>query len=243
MNSSPWDREEMERHDAEAAAQFPGPDYRLVMEWLHELLKPRVYVEIGVYCGDTLRLAAGAEIAVGVDPAAQMPPNHPAEVRIFRTTSDEFFQSGALREICAHGPVDLAFIDGLHLFEQVMKDFHGLARYAGPNSVIAIHDSIPLNAETSTRERSTEFYTGDVWKAVACLHAHRPELRILTVPAAPTGLTLIRGFGGEGSPFPDLDPMELNRFLHLDWTYFRDNHQHFLNLAPNELSTLQSFCQ
>lgn len=233
----------MERHDAEAAERFPGPDYRQVLEWLHEAVKPQVYVEIGVHCGDSLRLASHAGIAVGVDPAAEIAQELPGHVHVFRMTSDEFFQQAILHRLCGAVPIGLAFIDGLHLFEQVMRDLHGLERYAGPGTVIALHDTIPLNAETSERVRRTEFHTGDVWKTVAWLHAHRPELRIVTIPAAPTGLTLIRGFGGRHALPPEPDERVLRRFVELDWAHFEAHSRKFLQLAPNGRSTIQSFCQ
>lgn len=233
----------MERHDAEAAERFPGPDYRQALQWLHEIVKPRVYVEIGVHCGDSLRLAAHAEVAVGVDPAAEIAQEVPGPMHVFRMTSDEFFRRSLLEGLCAERPIDLAFIDGLHLFEQVMRDIHGLERYAGPDTIIALHDTIPLNAETSERIRRTEFHTGDVWKAVAWLHTHRPELRIVTIPAAPTGLTLIRGFGSGRAHPPAPDEQVLRRFADLDWAHFQAHSGQFLQLAPHARSTIQSFCQ
>ncbi|MBN9661660.1 MAG: class I SAM-dependent methyltransferase [Acidobacteria bacterium] len=232
----------MERHDAEAAERFPGPDYRQALEWLHEVVKPQVYVELGVHCGDSLRLASDAQIAIGVDPAAAITQTVPGNARVFPMTSDDFFQREVLTGLCGSRPIDLAFIDGLHLFEQVMRDIHGLERHAGPDTILAVHDTIPLNAETSERVRRTEFHTGDVWKAVACLHAHRPELRMLTLTAAPTGLTLIRGFGA--SPLtPKPDERVLRAFIDMDWAHFQTHSGQFLQLAPNRRSTIQSFCQ
>lgn len=233
----------MERHDAEAAGRFPGPDYLQVLEWLHDAVRPQVYVEIGVHSGDSLRLASDAEIAVGVDPAAEIPWAVPGNMHVFPMTSDEFFHREVLTGLRGGRPMGLAFIDGLHLFEQVIRDLHGLERYAGQGTIIAVHDTIPLNAETSERVRRTEFHTGDVWKAVAWLHAHRPELRIVTIPAAPTGLTLIRGFGGRHALPPEPDERALRRFVELDWAHFQTHSQRFLHLAPNRRSTIQSFCQ
>jgi hypothetical protein len=60
----------------------------------------------------------------------------------------------------------LAFIDGLHLFEQAFLDFIALEKFARPGSVIMIHDCLPLNRVTADRTRTTDFYTGDVWKLV-----------------------------------------------------------------------------
>ncbi len=231
----------MKRHDAEAERRFPGPDYRQVLRWLHEHLRPRVYVEIGVLRGDTMLLANPDTVAVGVDPAADVQAPLPRNARLFRMTSDDFFQREELDAICASDSLGLAFVDGLHLFEQVIRDVHGLMDYAGPETIVALHDTVPLNAETSTRVRRTEFHTGDVWKAVVYLRAHWPELRVLTIPAAPTGITLLRGFGARQTATPD--GALLSRIAALDWPYFEQHHTRFLNLGLNEQAALHSFCQ
>ncbi len=75
------------------------------------------------------------------------------------------------------GPLDLAFIDGLHLFEQVVRDFINVERNASPRTVVLLHDSLPLDEVTAGRERVTDFYSGDVWKAVLAIRRLRPELR------------------------------------------------------------------
>jgi hypothetical protein len=104
-----------------------------------------------------------------------------------------------------------------------------------------LHDTIPLNRETSARRRTTEFYTGDVWKIVPFLRRHRPELEMVTVTTAPTGLTLIRG----------LDPRsEQSRlfagaaeFAALEFDYFDRHHEEFLTLIPNHRAAVEAFCQ
>ena len=57
-------------------------------------------------------------------------------------TSDEFFAEHDLRELLG-GPVELAFIDGLHLFEQVLRDFVNLERCSTAHTVIILHDCLP----------------------------------------------------------------------------------------------------
>lgn len=226
----------MERHDAEAARRMPGPDYRAVLGWLHEELAPLVYVEIGVLHGDTLRLAGAETVAVGVDPAPRIELALPPNARLWPMTSTEFFRRGELGGL---GAVGLAFVDGLHLFEQTLRDVCGLAGHMAPGGVIALHDTIPLNAETSTRARRTEFHTGDVWKAVVYLQARCPGLQLVTLPAAPSGLTLVRGFEGP----MELDEEGLRAVADLEWEYFAEHHREFLNLVPLERHRIQVFRQ
>jgi hypothetical protein len=91
-----------------------------------------------------------------------------------------------------HAPhFSLAFIDGLHLFEQAYSDFVNLERFAGPGSVITLHDCLPLDRITSARTRTTDFYSGDVWKLARCLKEQRPDLRIVSIRTPPTGLCLV----------------------------------------------------
>jgi hypothetical protein len=87
--------------------------------------------------------------------------------------------------------VDLAFVDGLHLFEQALRDFLHVERHAGPRSVVLFHDCLPLTAATASRQRSTGFWTGDVWKIAPILRELRPDLEIVLVPAYPTGLLVV----------------------------------------------------
>lgn len=220
----------MRRHDAEAARRFPGPDYREILSSLHRTLRPRVYVEIGVLRGDTLCLAEPGTTAIGVDPDPRIDVALLAATRLYPMTSDEFFLRGVLT-----GPVDLAFIDGLHLHEQTLRDLGSLAPHLASDGVAVLHDTMPLNEETATRERQTEFHTGDVWKAVVHMSAYWPHLSWITVPAAPTGLTLVRGFDGALDGPPPAGG--------LDWAYYQRHHREFLHLVPNTPEAVQDFLQ
>lgn len=90
-------------------------------------------------------------------------------------------------------PIDLVFIDGLHLFEQVLRDIAAVEARCTAESVILVHDCLPIDAVTSSRERTTVVWSGDVWKAIPALRSARPDLRIKTLDVAPTGLGVITG--------------------------------------------------
>jgi len=175
---------------------WPLGHYDLWAE-IHHKWPPRVYIEIGVYTGKSLALARSNTRSLGIDPdtAAQehlhynSPENNP---QLYKMTSDDFFANcGVIKEM-GRPHFDVDFIDGLHHFDQVLRDFINLEKFAGPDSIILIHDGLPINTRVATREPSTWFWTGDVWKAIPCLLAIRPDLEVITLPASPSGVALIR---------------------------------------------------
>lgn len=180
-------------HLKRAQRALPGPIYYYALRWIHAALAPRTYVEIGVRRGDSLRQASPETLLVGIDPQPMLRPKvaENPQLRLFKLTSDEFFARHDLRTTLGGRPPDLAFIDGLHLFEQVLLDFINIEAAAVPESVILLHDCIPLDATTAARQRTTTFYSGDVWKAILAIREWRPDLAMTIVPASPTGLCIV----------------------------------------------------
>lgn len=217
-------------HDAAARERFPGPDYYAVLGWLHEELKPASYVEIGVSFGESLKLAQPPTISLGIDPKSLANHAWKTPTRIARLSSREFFASQDLSQWLCMPVFSLAFIDGQHLFEEAVADLTALEPYAGPESLVVVHDTIPLDRETASRRRRTMFHTGDVWKILPYLRMQRPLLDVVTIPTAPTGLTLIRGFRG-GAALPSGSTTE---FIMLPYEYYESRHSEFLITVPNE---------
>jgi hypothetical protein len=168
-------------------------DYIDVLDALHISLMPRTYVEIGVASGKSMSLALPGSVLVGIDPEPKV--RHPisGSLRLFSETSDDFFAKRSLREVIGGQPVDMAFIDGLHHFDVVLRDFRNLEAAGSSDSVILIHDCLPLSVSNAKRERETDAWAGDVWKAIVGLRRHRPDLTISVHDAAPTGLAIITG--------------------------------------------------
>jgi hypothetical protein len=174
-----------------------------VLGELHRSRRPRTYLEIGVQRGDTLRLAHDDTLCVGVDPQPELPHADAVRYRVQSMTSDAFFASTLPRELFGDLPVDLAFIDGMHLFEFALRDFVSIEALSGPESIVVIHDCLPRDVETSTRDRTTEFWTGDVWKLLLCLLDHRPGLSLTVLRVPPSGLCLVRGLDPEDRTLGD----------------------------------------
>src|SRR5258706_4471312 len=102
-------------------AELGGEHYLVVLERIFEQLKPRTYVEVGVFLGRSLRLAKPPTLAIGIDPEPRLPVPPAANHRVFAETSDEVFALPDLRAGFGGLPVDLAFIDGMHHFEYALR--------------------------------------------------------------------------------------------------------------------------
>jgi len=169
----------------------PVPSYLAVLEQLHTLLQPKTYLEIGTWTGASLQAATCASLAI--DPKFQLQAGaigKKPRCLLYQMTSDEFFGSFDPKVLLG-GPIDLSFIDGLHLVEFALRDFIAIERHARPTSVIAIHDVLPVNLRMAERQPHWgEAWTGDVWKLVVLLRKYRPDLSLQCLNAAPTGLLL-----------------------------------------------------
>jgi hypothetical protein len=236
-----FDLAQMAVHDRAASQAFGGPDFYQVLTWIHASLRPATYVEIGVHSGCSLAAVNVDTLALCIDPDPLLKTHTLSGSRFFRLTSTDFFRNHDLRAELGGNPVDFALIDGLHLFEQVLEDFCNLERFMSDGGIIAIHDTVPLNRETSTRERTTEFYTGDVWKIVPFLRRHRPDVDMVTVATAPSGLTLLRGLDAQYNHSQLFTLVE--NFAVLEFEYFEAHRGEFLRTIPNHPRVVQDFCQ
>jgi hypothetical protein len=181
----------------DVASQMLAMEHYHVLHQAHVLLKPRTYLEIGISSGKSLALSGVKTVAIGVDPQTgaqdqQLFFSPVCKPHLFKLTSDDFFAQGHIMQLFPHGQFDMAFIDGLHLFEQALMDFINLEQFATPESIIFIHDCLPINAAVAARKRDTMVWTGDVWKIIPCLKAIRPDLEIITFPVSPSGLAMVR---------------------------------------------------
>jgi hypothetical protein len=169
-----------------------GSDYYDILRRVHADLRPRTYVEVGVRAGASLALADGCAVRIGIDPDPVLDPAlELQDAVIIEMASDEAFAAGEVERALHGSALDLAFIDGMHLFEFALRDFANLERLAHSASVILVHDCLPIDAVTSSRERTTDVWTGDVWKLVPCLLENRPDLHVVTADVPPSGLAFI----------------------------------------------------
>lgn len=167
----------------------PISTYYGLLRRIHELRQPSLYVEIGVHEGHSLAFVQAGTRIVGVDPEPKV-AEPPADTTIVARTSDDFFADpGALKG----DTIDLAFADGLHHWEQTLRDVANLERHSSPDGVILIHDCNPIDEVTAARERTTAVWSGDVWKTIVALRRFRPDLNVVVADVEPTGLAIVTG--------------------------------------------------
>ena len=191
-----------------------GEDYLDVLARIHTVLKPRTYLEMGTWTGNSLKLATCKSIAV--DPHFQIASDvigGKPECHFFQMVGDAFFRSHSPRQIFGE-TTDLAFLDSMHLFEFVLRDFINIEPHCARNSIIALHDCLPTDVHIASRtndpaerERLSSthpgWWTGDVCKMLPILRKFRPDLTVVSLDAQPTGLVLITGLYPESRVLRD----------------------------------------
>ena len=240
MEGTARDAELLSEHLNESLRRLPGAAYYNVLHGVHRVLEPANYVEIGVHQGISVAQARETTQVIGVDPAPDIEITLPDTVTIYEATSDDFFAEQDLGELLG-GPVQLGFIDGLHLFEQVLRDFMNLERYSSSDTVVILHDCLPLNEVTAARERTTDFYAGDVWKATLALRRRRPELDMVLVPTAPTGLCLLRGLDRESRVLSEDLPEIVGEYMDLGFDYYLDHRGEFPPTIENDSAAVRDW--
>ena len=153
----------------------------------------RVYLEIGVKRGAAFRHVT-ADRKIAVDPAFKLSARYrrlaaakASDTHYFEATSDAFF-ANETAFLERHG-IDIALIDGLHTYQQVLRDVENTLRYLRNDGVIFLHDCNPTNATRAFPATSfADFHarnhpwnliwSGDVWKAIAYLRSTRDDLRV-----------------------------------------------------------------
>jgi hypothetical protein len=140
-----------------------------------------MYLEIGVQFGYSLSLATCPTI--GIDPYPRVTAS--GQQAIYAMTSDDYFAQPGL----TLPPIDLAFIDGMHLFEYALRDFMNVQRFMSDNAVVVFDDVLPYNAAIAGREPLPGDWTGDVWKIYPILRRYGFDVTLIDV--SPTGALVV----------------------------------------------------
>lgn len=176
-----------------------GMSYLRFLQRVHQAFLFDWYLEIGCRTGRSFRNVRGNTIAV--DPYFRIVDNvigDKVRLHIFQEPSDDFFASMFL----AHNGIELSFsfLDGMHLFEFLLRDIINTEKHSHPDAVIAIHDCCPANLEMTTRDLDNlpqGAWTGDVWKLIPILQEYRPDIEMTVLDCAPTGLVVLSNLDPE----------------------------------------------
>ncbi|MCC2658293.1 MAG: hypothetical protein K0Q76_3401 [Panacagrimonas sp.] len=157
---------------------------------LAEMAGAHRYLEVGVQAGATFH-AVKIPRRVGVDPkfAFDTAQYAGADTQFHAMTSDAYFSQLSFDE-----RFDIVFIDGLHTFEQALRDFHNAVVHGHADSIWIIDDTVPIDAYSAhrnqkeavavrRRERRQESaaWHGDVYKLVFALHDFFPAFDYCTI--------------------------------------------------------------
>ena len=231
-------RLEIYRRRSDALWSVAG--YVRLLEQMHAYLRPRTYVEIGVAKGHSAARALPDTRVVGIDPAPDLfDPAIASRIDVFRNTSDDYFARHDLSEALGGRPVDMAFIDGYHMFEYALRDFMNLERYCSERSVILAHDCYPINRETASRERTTAAWSGDVWKLVLCLREIRKDLEVHVIDVRPTGLAIITGLDPGSTGLADRYGEILSRYIPMSYDVLEDAKAERLARVENDWTAIK----
>lgn len=174
---------------------------------LARLRNSRTYLEIGVACGNTF-FNVDLPHKTGVDPRFAF--NAPAMVGsnefLIEATSDAFFQRLPQIQQQLYGAptlYDIIYIDGLHTFEQTIKDFVHTLPYSHQGTIWIFDDTVPSDPYSALADsvRSLLFrhvaglagasWHGDVYKCVFALHDYFAEFSWCTPTDAGNPQTVV----------------------------------------------------
>ncbi|BBA89453.1 MULTISPECIES: class I SAM-dependent methyltransferase [Mycobacterium] len=200
-----------------------------------------VYLEIGVSHGFAFRRIAADE-KTAIDPefklSARTRKLASAKARVthyFETTSDAFFANDA--GYLEHNGVDVALVDGLHTYKQVVRDVENILRYLKDDGVIVLHDCNPTHPSIAYPAASYEdfraenrwwqmLWSGDVWKAIVHLRSTRADLQV-AVLNCDFGVGIVRKGSAESQLSYTADQIEA-----LDYVDLVADRERLLNLKP-----------
>lgn len=192
------------------------------------------YLEIGVFVGHHLMQIKAPNIMV-VDPFIQVPfwrnntdPTH----HYYEVTSDDFFeqQSNYLEK----NKIQACLIDGLHTYEQSLKDVLNTLDNCEDDCLIVMHDCKPVNKAaaqpTMALGRQTEGYNGlwmgDVYKTILWLRSFRDDVQTFVLDCD-CGLGIVKK--GKPESTLNLTEAEIEKLTYDDLVKDMDN---LLNLKP-----------
>jgi len=119
-----------------------------IVQSLLDIYEVPRYLEVGVFEGKTLRQLEASE-KIGIDPefafdraVMEVDPR----CTLHEVSSDEYFG----RIATSSAQFEVIFLDGLHTFEQTLRDFINALAHLAPGGVIVVDDVTPISHLAAT---------------------------------------------------------------------------------------------
>jgi len=196
------------------------------------------YLEIGVAKGATFD-RVNIPYKVGVDPKfkCDVSARSNGNTVFHEVTSDVFFTTLAHE----HGTFDLIYLDGLHTFEQTLRDFCASLRHAHARTIWLLDDTVPTDWWAARPRRDLAWrlrrrfgpkrkgWMGDVYKVVFVIHDFFPQFSYATFPNH--GQTVIWP-ETRWNFTPTWNSLEkISRLGYRDFQRYRDSHMAIMGAA------------
>ena len=135
-------------------------------------------------------------------------------------TSDDFF------DICDES-YDVILIDGLHVSDQVVKDFNNSIKHLNQGGYILFHDCNPVDEISQQVPRASICWNGDVWKAFLLVKEANPHAFVYDTDF---GIGIVKS----NEPLKPVSKKGIN----MPWEVFSQNKTQLLDLQ--ELTDLKT---
>lgn len=205
-----------------------------VIQKIIDKINAKTYLEIGVEFGSTFSKVK-AERKIAVDPEIKISWKEKLadmlkfqKVKYFEMASDEFFNKYS--DLFIKRKIGVALVDGLHTYQQSLKDIENCLKFLSDRGVIVTHDCNPTNEVSAspdreiTKKAGERKWNGDVWKTIVYLRSTRPDLNIFTLDCD-YGLGIIKKGWSENTL--EYQPEQIEKMTYRDLV---DNREKFLNL-------------
>ena len=201
----------VERFNKQVSFNFPKNIFRWdLIQHIIDKYNYTTYLEIG--CDkDQSFFKIKIDKKIGIDPVSG---------GTIRDTSDNFFKTNKDK-------FDIIFIDGLHHYEQVIKDINNSLKILNNNGHILVHDCLPRSIAHQAIPRYRGSWNGDVWKSIVELRTKK-DLEVFTCEID-FGVGIIRKKN-------NLKPIiiKTNDFKKLKFKDYYNNNKEFMNIISFE---------
>jgi hypothetical protein len=159
-----------------------------VLRMAHKILRPSLYLEVGVGSGESLLLATGS--AIGINSHQDSVRALPKTVSLVSMTSDDFFDRppAHLKDVRP----DLVLLND-QSYEHALRDFMNVERRSAPGCLVIFSNIFPPQPNRPPPLPQPDIKPGDVWRLLACLRGERPDLFVVPVDTSSGGLLLVAG--------------------------------------------------